>query len=163
MRVAFRASVPVTMTRRPVQYDYLWADQPTPPPPVAHEYTDPPEPPYKVWPPRTGSALHPGETPQQRRIRSARFMLNPDTVRVDEERSRFTYTRCTLAGTVEIRDDRVWTTHGYQDLTSVDAAGAVLLLRCALRNVYEVRHPEHQSIDGIPLHGLSISLREVSR
>lgn len=166
MIVAFRASVPVTMTNRPMQYDYLWADQPTPPPPVAHEYTEPAEPFYKVWPPHGGSSLHPGETPQQNRIRRSMFLLNPAHVQVDEVRSKFTYRRCTLVGTVNLDEDRarVWTVEGWSEVNAVTALpGVLLLLRCALHQCYEIRPPEHRSIDGILLPNLTVSLREVSR
>jgi hypothetical protein len=165
MIVAFRASVPVRMTRRPLQYDDLWGDQPTPPPPVAADY-GPGAPEWRVWPPRYRSSLHEDETPQQSRIRRSLFMLDRDLVKLDEARCRFTYTRCTLVGTIELDEERarVWTMDGWSEVNAVTALGPVLLLlRCALHQCYEIRPPEHKTISGIPLPKLTITLREVSR
>lgn len=165
LRVTFRVSVPVRMTGQLLQHDRLWGDQLKPPPPVAHRYVDPPEPYYMTWPPRRGPSDEDGPTAQERRLKAALFMVG-DLVKLDQDRCRFTYHRCTLVGSLELRDDeqsrrRRWTGYGTRSLAATDALGTVLLvLRCALRNVYEVRPPEHGTISDIPLPGLSITLCE---
>jgi hypothetical protein len=162
MIVAFRASVPVKMTdRRPLLASDLWADQPTPPPPIADRYDDP-ERPWLTWPPRRST----DETPQQLRIQRTLFMMDRNVTRLDEYRCRFTYTRCTLVGTLDLDPEtvRVWTTDGWSQVNAATALNAVLLLlRCALSQCYEVRPPSGLSISGILLPDLTISLREVPR
>lgn len=162
LRVGFRASVPVAMTHRPLLMRDLWTDQPTPPPPIAHEYTDPPDPPYRTWPP---GAWHEKGTAQQRRIKATLFMVG--NTELDEAACRFTYRRCSLVGVVTLADDgwardQRWTGHGYRQLGAMDAASTVLLvLRCALHQVYEYRPPQYGTISDIPLPGLAVALREL--